>query len=111
MAHFAHRKNIESNTKDQSHEERIPIDHPIPVEFLRIFDGAINSLPVRIVKDDGCNTKIVSTRLVKYNRQHFNLVRGNCVVQHSYNNLAETPNESFLLGYYRWVIIPIVYIG
>lgn len=81
-----------------SQKDIIPIDEPISVEPLLVLDGALNSVPVCVLKDDGCNKNILSTRLLKQNQQHFNPVKIKCIVQHSKEDFTDTSNEVILNG-------------
>lgn len=51
------KKKNESNTNAQSFEEPTATDDPILVELLTFLKGRLNNLPVKILKDEGCNTK------------------------------------------------------
>lgn len=61
-------ENAESNTIVRNRGESIIADDPIPVESLLVMDGTLMNIPVQILKDDGCDTNIVSKRLVNKNR-------------------------------------------
>lgn len=63
--------------------------------------------------DDGCNKDLVSTRLFNQNRQHFNLVKKECIARHSKEYLKETsskvvPNGALKIGSHTyatgWVV-------
>lgn len=51
---------VESNTIGRDHFECSQTDGPIPVAPLIVLDGPLNGVSVQVLKDDGCNKKIVS---------------------------------------------------
>lgn len=92
------RRMTESDTIVQNQKENIPSDDPIPVEPLLVLNGTLNSLPVQLLKDDGCNTNIVSKRLVNRNRYFFRLAKKSCVIQHSKEYANEITTDMILNG-------------
>ena len=44
-------------------------DEDIPLEPLLVLNGKLNDISVRVLKDDGCNTNVISQRVLDLNRQ------------------------------------------
>jgi hypothetical protein len=64
-------------------------DDIIPIEPLFVLDGMLNGKPVRILKDDGCNTNVVSRKFVERNAEAFKMKSRNVMVNHSAYNRFE----------------------
>ncbi|MEM7375745.1 MAG: retropepsin-like aspartic protease [Bacteroidota bacterium] len=65
---------------------------------LLTFTGTLNGGNVEVLKDDGCNTNIVSQKVVKRNRQLFRIRKKKLVVQHSKYGSEETTCEVIVNG-------------
>jgi Aspartyl protease len=62
------------------------------------MDGTFNGKPVRILKDDGCNTNVVSRKFVQRNAEAFKTVRRNVKVNHSDDDRVEQAAQIILDG-------------
>ena len=61
VGHFEPKfSSAESNAIIRSCDDNIPTEGPIPVERLLVLSGTMNGLSVKVLKDDGCNTNVVS---------------------------------------------------
>lgn len=67
--------NVETNATVHELCEDIPIDGPIPMEDLIVLDGSLEGKRVRVLKDDGCNTNVVSHEFFRKHRKNFNWER------------------------------------
>lgn len=83
-------------TMGHSHECIISNYEPTPFEPLLVLNGALNNVPLRVLKDDGWYTNTLSTTLVKQSLQHFNLVKRKSIKQHSKKDLVETSSNIIL---------------
>lgn len=63
-----------------------------------MLSGTLNDVPVRVLKDDGCNTNVVSNRFVERNRHCLTLVKRRCMVKHSQKGSDEVSTEAVLDG-------------
>ena len=93
----------ESNATNRSRDKNIPTQEPIPVERLLVLSGTMNGLSVKVLKDDGCNTNVVSREfLAKYrSRNIFEVCQGYVRVQHSQKETKEEASEVILNGTLR----------
>lgn len=55
------RKYLENHGKAEINELGIISSTEVPVETLVVLDGELNGFPVKILKDGGCDTIVVST--------------------------------------------------
>lgn len=70
----------------------------IPIEPLFVMNGTFNGMPVRILKDDGCNTNVVSRKFVQRNAEAFKTIRRNVKVNHSDDDRVEQATQIILDG-------------
>ena len=56
----------------------IPTDELVPVASLIVLSGKLNGISVRVLKDDGCNTNVISRKFFGLHRQRFRVSRCNC---------------------------------
>lgn len=75
------------------HRKSILLDKSIPIEPLMVLDEIVNSVLIRDLNDNGCNLNMLSSRVVKENRQNFKLVEVNWVVLHNIKDLTEPWSE------------------
>ena len=55
----------------RSSDDNIPTEETIHLEHLLVLSGTMNGLSVRVLKDDGCNTNVVSREFLdKYRRRN-----------------------------------------
>jgi len=90
----------EVNTTIRSHDED-STEGLIPVEPLLVLDGDLNGKRVRVLKDDGCNTNVVSHDFFMNNRKLFSVVKKNVEVRHSKRETVEEASEIILGGTVR----------
>lgn len=89
---------VESNPIGRDHVECSHTDGLIPVAPLIVLDGSLNGIRVQVLKDDGCNTNIVSERLVKMYRKKFKIVNRKVVIQHSKSDSNENSSQVIVNG-------------
>jgi len=88
---------VGSNSITRNHQN-ISIDEPIPIEPLIVLNGTLNGVPVRVLKDDGCNTNIVSQRVVDRCRASFQCTERKVTIQHSRKGSDEVSSKVVLNG-------------
>ena len=71
---------------------------PIPVDPLIVLDGKRNGVNLRVLKDDGCNTNVVSKGFVKKFQHCLKVVDDNIMVQHSNKDSKERASQIVLNG-------------
>lgn len=89
---------FESNKIGCVHVECFYTDGPLPVATLIVLDGSLNRVMVLLLKDDGCNTKIGSERLVEKYRMKFNIVKREVVIQQSKSGTYEDSSQLVVNG-------------
>jgi hypothetical protein len=65
----------------------------IPIEPLFVMDGTFMGKPVCILKDNRCNTNVVSRNFVQKNAEAFKTVSRNVKVNHSDDDLVEQATQ------------------
>lgn len=58
---------LESSAIDRDRDDYILTDKSVPVSRLFVLDGSLNGLSVRLLKDNGCSTSLMSKRFVDQN--------------------------------------------
>jgi hypothetical protein len=71
-------------------------DDSIPIKPLFVMNGTLNDRNVLILKDDGCNTNVVSKKFVQNNSEAFKTVRRNFTVNHSAEDKVEQATQVLL---------------
>ncbi len=94
---------IESNMANAERSEKTSIDEPITMEDLLGLEGSIHGHRFRILKDDGCNTNVVSHEFLRANHEKFNWENCNVDVSHSMkdsfeNALKVVPGVTLRIG-------------
>ena len=89
---------FESNSIVRGRVDNTHASVPIPVDPLIVLDGKLNGVKVRVLQDDGCNTNVVSKRLVKKFRHCFKVVDDDVLVQHSDKDSNERSSQVVLNG-------------
>jgi hypothetical protein len=69
-----------------------------PIEPLFIMNGTLNGKNVRILKDDGCNTNVVSRKFVQSNAEAFKTMCRNVTVTHSAEDRVEQATQIIMDG-------------
>ena len=101
--------NIPANSKDTDSDATITPttinstttklgESSIPVKPLIVLDGTLNGRRARILKDDGCNTNVISKSFVKKNRRVFKIFKKRFEVCHSKKEMNEVASEMVLHG-------------
>lgn len=88
----------ESNAIVKSRDDNTPTKNEIPVEPLIVMYGALQGKSVKVLKDDGCNTNVVSRQFVQNNRSLFEIVDKKVQVNHSKKGTKEDASEVILNG-------------
>ena len=73
-------------------------DNEVPIKPLIVLKGKINSQNARMLKDDGCNTNLVSKEFLQRNRRLFKIIRTRTSTQHSMQGSGERASEMILSG-------------
>ncbi len=60
-------RNDEFNSVYYEKIRRSPIEGPIPMDDLIVFDESLDGRKVRVLKDNGCNTNVVSLEFFEKN--------------------------------------------
>ena len=89
---------VESNSIIRGRVDNTHKAVPIPVDPLIVLDGELNGVKVRVLKDDGCNTNVVSKILVKKFRHCFKVVEDDVLVQHSDKDSDKRSSQVVLNG-------------
>jgi Retroviral aspartyl protease len=82
-------------------------DDSIPIKPLLLLRGKFKGIPVKILKDDGCNTNVVSRAFVKKHENLFNSVNKKLIVNNSCEGQTEEVykvvlNGNLTLGNHRY---------
>ena len=85
--------NVEANTTSRLVPEQDSNDDEVPVEELMIIDGNLEGKNVKVLKDDGCNTNVVSKAFFNKNRKLFKWRRDDIEVWHSKSKSLENSTE------------------
>ena len=88
--------NVEANTTTPLVCNKVAIDVPIPVEDLIVLDGLLEGKKVSVLKDDGCNTNVVSCDLFEKNRGLFKWKECDVEVRHSKTFFVKNSSEVIL---------------
>lgn len=88
--------NFQSNTTCRNGSNDIPIDEPIPMDDLIVLEGFLDGKRVRVLKDDGCNTNVVSREFFNKNRKNFKWKNCNVEVSHSQKGSVENSSKSII---------------
>ena len=73
-------------------------DKEVPIDPLIVLEGTINGQKARMLKDDGCNTNLVSKEFLQRNRRLFKVIRTRTSIQHSMQGSGERASEMILNG-------------
>ena len=90
--------NSEDNTTTPQVCKKVAFDDPIPVEDLIILDGLLEGKKVSVLKDDGCNTNVVSRDFFEKNRGLFKWRERDVEARHSKTDSVENSSEVILGG-------------
>ena len=97
----------EKNLKIQEHFESNAIvrcdgetttEGHVPLAPLLVLEGKLNGVSVRVLKDDGCSTNVISPRLLDRWRSQFQVKKSKTVVNHSREGSGEESSEVVLNG-------------
>ncbi len=64
-------------------------DQEIPYHPLLVFEGTIEGIPCRILKDDGASTNIISTTLYESHKEAFSAQPSDVLLSHSSSESKE----------------------
>ena len=70
----------------------------VPTKPLIVLEGTLNGREAKILKDDGCNTNLVSKEFLAKNRNLFRIANTRTSIQHSKKGLGERASEMILNG-------------
>ena len=84
---------VETNSAVRETKE---VDGAVPLEDLIVLDGTLEEKRVRVLKDDGCNTNVVSHEFFERNRQNFNWEKCEVEVKHSKSDSVESSSKVIL---------------
>ena len=92
----------ESNTM-LNHEDYIPTDGPIQGEPLIVLNSWLHGKVAKVLKDDGCNTNVVSTQVLRNDRKLFKIAKVRSCANHSQKDTPEESVELIISGTLRLV--------
>ena len=103
----------ESNAMNRSRDDNIHTEESIPVERLLVLSGTMNGLSIKVLKDDGCNTNVVSREfLAKYrSRNIFEVCQEKLQFSTLRREQGKKHQNSYLTGLYDLELIPMPLIG
>lgn len=101
----------EFNTVARDQDKTISTDGPIPVARLLVLAGRPNGIAVMVLKDDGCNTNVVSSEFVKKHRDVFEIPRVKTAVSHYEKGSTKIASETVIDGTQKLDRISIDQIG
>ena len=81
-----------------SHEDYIFTDRPIPLQLLFVLNYWLHGKAVKVFKEDGCNTNVVSPQCLRNNRKLFKIAKERSCVNHSQNDTSEESEELIISG-------------
>ena len=76
-------------------DENISMNSSVVVKDLLVLDGTLDMKRVRVLKDDGCNTNVVSHEFFQKNKSCFKWKHCNVEVRHSEADSVENLQKSF----------------
>ena len=80
------------------HEDYIPTDGPIAVELLNVLKGWLHGKAVKVLKDDECDTNVLSTQFLRNTRTLFKIAKVRSCVNHSQKDTSEEFEELIISG-------------
>ncbi len=88
--------NFEFNTTYRGRSKGIPIEETIPTDDLIVLDGSLDGKGVGVLKDDGCNTNVVSQEFSERNCKDFDWKNCKVEVSHSQKESVENSSKAIL---------------
>ncbi len=80
----------------------------MPLETLIVLEGSLNGKRVRVLKEDGCNTNVVSGEFLKNKSESFKVLKRPVEVMHSEDNTLEKASAELRFGTHvytsNWVV-------
>ena len=89
-------KTYTNKTRHSVENEDIIIDKNVPIDDLILLNGSLGGIRVKVLKDDGCNTNVVSQEFFRRNRKNFNWKGCNVEVSHSHKGSVENSSQVIL---------------
>lgn len=102
---------IELNTIVHAQDKSIPTDDPVPTEPLYHLSVTSNNIRMRVLKYNGCYTKVVSLRLVERNKNCFRHVEKSLFCSIQEKVLLRYPQHGFSAGHYRLALRSLGIVG
>ena len=91
----ASKSNVETNTAFCMGNEKAKVNDRVPMSELLLLDGFLDEKRVRVLKDDGCNTNVMSYEFFKKNK---NILRWeNCKVEVRHSKSGSIENSSIIV--------------
>lgn len=84
----------ENNSAIFIRDQYSPVVDYIPVESLLVLKCKSNGKSARALKDDGCNTNVVSRSFAAKNRDKLKSVHRNVIIKHSNKHTTEKSSET-----------------
>ncbi len=81
---------LKVDTAIRDHDDDISTEGPVPVDDLMMLEGSIERKRVRALKEDGCNTNVLSRESFKDNSESFHVVKTDVKVQRSENKTVNS---------------------
>ena len=77
----------------ESVDTKALIDETLPIERLIVIEALLNDIPVRALKDDGCNTNVISRDFFELHAELFDVVEKKVQVSHSNKESTEVATK------------------
>ena len=74
-------------------ETKAAVDDSIPIATLIFLDGCLNGIPVRVLKDDGCNTNVISKEFFNFHADCFDVIEKRVEIYHSNRQNTEMATQ------------------
>ncbi len=94
----AKKVSVKSTKVNTTVQEKVEDIHggSVPLETLMVLEGSLNGKRVRVLKNDGFNTNIVSREFLKNKSELVEVVKRPVEVMHSEDNTVEKASEVIL---------------
>ena len=85
--------NVESNATTHTPSDNSITGETVPVEELIVLDGSLEGRRVQVLKDDGCNTNVLSREFFEKNKNRLKWRECDVEVRHSKQDSVEKSSE------------------
>ena len=74
-------------------QTKAAVDDSIPIATLIVLDGCLNGIPVRVLKNDGCNTNVISKEFFNFHADCFDVIEKRVEISHSNRENTEIATQ------------------